>query len=35
MVALERPARFRAVGAHYREFDQVSDAEATAYLGRG
>ena len=34
MVALERPARFRAVGAHYREFDQVSDAEAMAYLGR-
>ncbi|PSP50465.1 phosphoribosyltransferase [Halobacteriales archaeon QH_1_68_42] len=35
MVALERPARFRAVGAHCREFDQVSDTEAMAYLGRG
>jgi predicted phosphoribosyltransferase len=32
VVAVERPARFRAVGAHYRDFDQVSDEEAIGYL---
>ena len=32
VVALETPAAFRAVGAYYRNFDQVSDEEATAYL---
>ena len=32
VVAVERPARFRAVGAHYRDFDQVSDEEAMGYL---
>lgn len=32
LVAVERPTRFGAVGAHYREFDQVSDEEAMAYL---
>ncbi|WP_114576478.1 phosphoribosyltransferase [Saliphagus sp. LR7] len=32
VVALERPVAFRAVGAHYREFPQVGDEEAVAYL---
>lgn len=32
LVAVEQPAQFRAVGAHYREFDQVSDDEAMSYL---
>jgi len=32
VVTVERPARFRAVGAHYRDFDQVSDDEAIGYL---
>jgi predicted phosphoribosyltransferase len=32
LVALEGPRAFRAVGAYYRNFDQVSDAEARAYL---
>ena len=32
VVAVERPAQFRAVGAHYRKFGQVSDDEAMAYL---
>lgn len=31
-IALERPAAFGAVGAHYRDFAQVSDEEAMAYL---
>jgi predicted phosphoribosyltransferase len=31
-VAVERPERFRAVGAHYRTFDQVTDEEAKSYL---
>jgi putative phosphoribosyl transferase len=31
--AVERPRQFRAVGAHYRSFPQVSDEEAMAYLG--
>jgi len=34
VVAVERPARFRAVGAHYRDFGQVSDDEAIGYLDR-
>ena len=32
VVAVERPEVFRAVGSHYREFGQVSDAEAQRYL---
>jgi len=32
VVAVERPPQFRAVGAHYRDFDQVSDEEAIEYL---
>ena len=32
--AVERPHRFRAVGAHYRAFPQVTDEEAMAYLER-
>lgn len=32
VVALERPAVFRAVGAHYETFGQVTDEEATSYL---
>jgi len=32
VVAVERPGNFRAVGAHYRRFDQVSDEEAMSYL---
>lgn len=32
VVAVERPSSFRAVGAHYREFGQVSDEEAQTYL---
>ena len=32
LVVVERPSQFRAVGAHYREFSQVSDDEAMAYL---
>jgi predicted phosphoribosyltransferase len=35
VLAVERPARFRAVGAHYRDFDQVSDDEAIGYLDGG
>lgn len=34
VVAVERPSSFRAVGAHYREFGQVSDEEAQTYLRR-
>lgn len=30
--AVERPSDFRAVGAHYRSFPQVSDEDAMAYL---
>lgn len=32
VVALETPAAFRAVGAYFENFDQVSDAEAESYL---
>ncbi|WP_123538778.1 phosphoribosyltransferase [Halosimplex salinum] len=32
VVAVERPRNFRAVGAHYRNFGQVSDEEAMSYL---
>lgn len=32
VVAVETPSAFRAVGAYYRNFDQVSDEEAKAYL---
>jgi len=32
VVAVERPRHFRAVGAHYRTFDQVSDEAAMSYL---
>ena len=32
VVVLETPARFGAVGAHYRDFAQVSDEEAMDYL---
>ena len=32
VVALERPVHFRAVGGHYRTFDQVSDEQAMSYL---
>lgn len=35
VVWLEAPADFGAVGRHYRDFVQVSDAEATAYLVDG
>lgn len=33
VVAVAEPQPFNAVGAHYRTFDQVTDAEAMAYLG--
>ena len=33
--ALETPRDFRAVGAHYRDFGQVSDEEAMSYLRGG
>lgn len=32
VIALEEPEGFRAVGQYYREFGQVSDEEAIAYL---
>ncbi|MFB6105720.1 MAG: phosphoribosyltransferase [Halobacteriaceae archaeon] len=32
VVSVERPARFGAVGQFYRQFEQVSDEEALAYL---
>jgi len=32
VVALETPGAFSAVGAYFENFDQVSDAEAKAYL---
>jgi predicted phosphoribosyltransferase len=32
VLALSTPASFRAVGAHYERFDQVSDDEAMTYL---
>ena len=32
VIAIETPSAFRAVGAYYRNFDQVSDEEAKAYL---
>jgi putative phosphoribosyl transferase len=32
VVAVERPHRFQAVGAHYRNFTQVSDEQAMTYL---
>lgn len=31
-IVLSRPVTFGAVGAHYREFPQVSDEKAIAYL---
>ncbi|WP_049927740.1 phosphoribosyltransferase [Halopiger goleimassiliensis] len=33
VIALRTPGEFRAVGQYYREFGQVSDAEAIGYLG--
>jgi predicted phosphoribosyltransferase len=35
VVVVETPAPFSAVGAYYRTFDQVSDAEARSYLDDG
>ncbi|WP_415380901.1 phosphoribosyltransferase [Halosimplex sp. TS25] len=32
VISVERPRRFRAVGAHYRNFGQVSDEQAMSYL---
>jgi len=32
LVVVEQPRDFRAVGAHYRNFGQVSDEEAMSYL---
>ncbi|MEF8806628.1 phosphoribosyltransferase [Natronomonas sp.] len=32
VVAVEQPARFGAVGRHYRDFSQVTDEEAMEYL---
>ncbi|WP_254863609.1 phosphoribosyltransferase [Halovivax gelatinilyticus] len=32
VIALETPSHFRAVGQFYRDFGQVTDAEAIAYL---
>jgi predicted phosphoribosyltransferase len=32
VLAVETPPHFRAVGAFYRSFEQVSDDEAVAYL---
>ncbi len=32
MVCLSTPARFGAVGEHYRDFRQTSDAEVSALL---
>lgn len=34
VVCLETPSHFRGVGQFYQRFDQVSDAEAMAYLDR-
>lgn len=34
VVVVETPPSFGAVGAHYRDFGQVSDEEAMAYLSR-
>ncbi|MNT86937.1 putative phosphoribosyl transferase [compost metagenome] len=34
IVCLSMPAVFRAVGLHYRDFEQTSDAEVMALLGR-
>lgn len=34
VIALQTPADFRAVGQYYRNFGQVSDEEAIAYLDR-
>lgn len=34
VICLEMPEPFRAVGAHYRRFDQVDDSEVLALLGR-
>ncbi|WP_436928104.1 phosphoribosyltransferase [Halosimplex amylolyticum] len=33
VVAVDRPRNFRAVGAHFRNFNQVSDEDAMSYLG--
>lgn len=35
VIALQAPREFRAVGRHYRNFNQVSDEEAMAYLDEG
>ncbi|WP_254761415.1 phosphoribosyltransferase [Natrinema marinum] len=35
VIALQTPANFRAVGQYYRDFGQVTDAEAIEYLDRG
>ncbi|MGO4809725.1 phosphoribosyltransferase [Cupriavidus sp. 2MCAB6] len=35
VVCLAAPANFRAVGAHYREFPQIDDAEVVACLAEG
>ncbi len=32
VICLQTPSPFHAVGAHYAEFDQVSDQEVTAIL---
>ena len=34
VIALQTPADFRAVGQYYRQFGQVTDEEAIAYLDR-
>jgi len=34
VICLETLADFRAVGGHYREFGQVTDGKARAYLDR-
>lgn len=35
VVVVDRPRVFRAVGAQYASFDQVTDEEAMSYLGSG
>jgi len=35
VVCLETPQPFGAVGSHYRQFDQVTNEEALAYVDRG
>ncbi|WP_333685305.1 hypothetical protein [Pontibaca methylaminivorans] len=34
VIVLETPRRFQAVGAHYRDFDQTSDAQVVDILRR-